>query len=91
MLEEAVREKVRSFDIAGEGLLSSPDSMGKAEFRAKALKVAKSTINVERDSGKTAKSTVLARSFMGGAPNPLLTRGGSIIVGLQKSAFQFQI
>ena len=57
-------EKLRFFGFAVGEPPSNPDFMQKTGFRAKALKVAKSKNDVERDRGKKAKSDVLARTVM---------------------------
>ena len=47
--DESDWDKVQSFDFAVEELLSILDFVQKSKFPAKALKVSKSRINVERD------------------------------------------
>ena len=56
---------MRSFDIAVGELLSNPEFMQKPEFWARALKVARMKIDVERDRGKKAKSDANAKTEMG--------------------------
>ena len=56
-------------------LLGIPEFMQKTEFRAKALKVAKSKIDVERDRGKKGKSDVVAKTVMGESFHPFIDQG----------------
>ena len=84
-------EKVHSLDIAVEELLSIPEFMQRTELWAKALKVAKCRVDVERERGKKAKSDVVARNVTGGLLNPFLTRGDNILVSLQKSCWSIPV
>ena len=58
-------DALRSFDFSVGELLSIPECMQKTEFRAKALKVARSKIDVERERGKKTKSDAVAETVMG--------------------------
>ena len=49
--------------------------MQKTEFRAKALKVARSKIDVERERGKMSKSDVVAKMVPGESFNPFFDQG----------------
>ena len=49
--------------------------MQKTEFRAKALKVARSKIDVERERGKMSKSDVVAKRVTGESFNPFIDQG----------------
>ena len=62
---ESDEKQMRSFDFAVKELLSVPDFMPKTKFRAKALKVAKSKIDIERDRGKRTKASVMAQAVLG--------------------------
>ena len=53
--------------------------MQKTEFRAKALKVAKSKIGVERERVKKAKSDAVAKTVMGVSFNALIDQGRQYI------------
>ena len=64
---------LRCFDFAFGELLSIPEFMQKIEFRAKALKVARAKIDVER--GKKAKSEAVAKTVMGESFNPFIDQG----------------
>ena len=68
--------KLSSFDFVVKELLSVPNFMQKTKFRAEALKVAKCTIDQERDRGKKTKADIVAETVMGEAFNPSLTRRG---------------
>ena len=72
-------EKVRSFDFAIEYSVSFPEFVQKMEFRAKALMVAKSKTDVERDRGKKANTDVVARSIIASTFNHLFDRGRQYI------------
>ena len=84
--DESGRKRVQSFDFAAKELLSFPNFMQKTEFRAKALKRAKFTIDLERDRGNNTKFDVVARAVMGEAFIALFfTRGGNIFDTLLKN------
>ena len=70
LLDEWDWEALRSFDFAVVELFSFPGFMQKTEFRAKALKVARSKIDVERERGRKAKPDAVAKTVMGEASNP---------------------
>ena len=65
-------EKLCSLELAVEELLCIPEFIQKTEFRAKALKVPKSRIDVWRDRGKKAKTDVVVRNVKGKTFNPFL-------------------
>ena len=69
-------DALRSFIFAGGGLLSIPQFMQKTEFRAKALNVARSKIDVECERGKKAKSDAVAKRVMGELFSPFIDQGG---------------
>ena len=66
---------LRSFDFSVGELLSIPEFMQKTEFRAKALKVARSKIDVERERGKKAKSDAVEKTVMAESFNPFIDQG----------------
>ena len=68
-------DALRSFDFAVSELLGIPEFMQRTEFRAKVLKVARSTIDVERERGKKGKSDAVAKTVMGESFNPFIDQG----------------
>ena len=73
---EWVWDALRSFEFAVGEFLSIPEFMQKTEFRAKAKKVARSKIDVERERGKKAKSDAVAKMVLGDSFNPFIDQGG---------------
>ena len=72
-------DALRSFEFAVGVLLSIPKFMEKTEFRVKALKVAKSKIDVERERGKKSKCDAVAKTVMGESFNPFIDQGTQYI------------
>ena len=73
-------EALRQNDFVETKLLDVPTFMEKTEFRAKATRVAKSRIDVERERWKRQKpSEVVARSVMGATFNPFIETGRTYI------------
>ena len=66
-------------------LLSVPDFLQKPELRANALKMAKSKIDVELDSGKKTNVDVVAKLVMGEKFNPFIDHGGFTYVTWRES------
>ena len=58
-------DALRSFNFAVGGLLSIPDHLQKTDFRAKALKVARSKIDDARECGTKTKSVSVVKTRMG--------------------------
>ena len=65
-------DALRSFDFAVGELLSIAEFMPKTEFRAEALKVARSLIDVERERGKEGKSDAVVETVTGAPFNPFI-------------------
>ena len=63
---------LRSFDFPVSELLSMPDFIQKIEFRAKALKVARSKIDVERERGKRTMSDAVMKTVLGESFNSFI-------------------
>ena len=61
-----------SFDCAVGELLSISEFMQKTEFRAKALKVARLKIDLERKRGRKTKSDVVVKPVMRKSFNPFI-------------------
>ena len=72
---EGYWDALRSFDFPVGELMSIPEFMQKAEFRAKVSKVARSKIDVELERGKKSKSDVVAKTVMGESFNPFIDQG----------------
>ena len=71
-------EALRQYDVIETKFLDVPSFMEKTEFRAKALRVAKSKIDVEREISKRQKpSKAVARSVIGATFNPFIETGQS--------------
>ena len=75
LLDESDWERLCFFDSVMEEWLSIPEFMPKTELRAKALKEAKSMIDVERDRWKKEKTDVVARNLFGETFNPFIDQG----------------
>ena len=58
-------DALRSSDCAVGELLSIPEFMQKTDFRTKALKFARSKIDLERERGRKTKSDVVVKTVMG--------------------------
>ena len=70
----------RQYDFIETKFPDVPSFMEKSEFQAKALRVAKSKIDVERERSKRQKpSEVVARSVLGATFNPFIETGRSYI------------
>ena len=72
-------DALRSLDFSVGELLGILEFMRKTEFRSKALKVAKSKIDVERERGKNARSDTVAKTVMGESFNPFIDQGRQYI------------
>ena len=73
-------EALRQHDFIHTKLLDVPSFMEKTEFRAKALRVAKSKIDVEREkSNRQRPSDIVARSVIEATFNPFIETGRSYI------------
>ena len=73
-------EALRQYDFIEKKFLDVPSFMEKTEFRAKAMRVAKSKIDVEREKSKRQRpSEVVARSVIGATFNPFIEIGRSYI------------
>ena len=73
-------EALRQNDFIETKLLDVPSFMEKTEFRAKAMSVVKSRIDVERQRSKRQKlSEAVARSVMGATFNPFIETGRTYI------------
>ena len=68
--DESDWETLRQSDFTSTKLLDVPSFMEKTEIRAKAMRVAKSTIGAER--GKSKPSEPVARSVIGATFNPFI-------------------
>ena len=69
-------EALRQFDFIETKFLDVPSFMEKTEFRAKAMRVAKSKIDVERENSKRQKpSEAVAQSVVGSTFNPFNETG----------------
>ena len=77
--DETDWDALRSFNFAVGEFLTIPELMQKTEFRAKALKFAKSNIDVERERGKKATSDAVAKTVMGESFNPFIDRNRQYI------------
>ena len=78
--DESDWEALRQYDFIETKLLDVPSFMEKTEFRAKAMRVAKSKIDVEREKSKRQKpSEAVARSVIGATFNPFIETGRSYI------------
>ena len=73
--DESDWDKMRSSDFAVDELLNIPEFMEQTEFRAEALKVAKSRIDVAQDRGKKVETDVLAHIVIGETFNPFIDQG----------------
>ena len=73
-------EALRQYDFIDTKFLDVPSFMEKIEFRAKAMWVAKSKTDVEREKPKRQRpSEVVARSVIGATFNPFFETGRSYI------------
>ena len=73
-------EALRQYDFIDTKFVDVPSFMEKTEFRAKAMRVAKSKIDVERVKSKHQRSSeVVARSVIGAIFNPFIETGRSYI------------
>ena len=71
--DESDWEALRQYDFIETKFLDVPSFMEKIEFRAKAMRVAKSKIDVEREKLKRQKpSGAVARSVIGATFNPYI-------------------
>ena len=78
--DESDWEALRQYDFIETKLLDVPYFMEKTEFRAKAMRVAKSKIDVEREKSKRQKpSDAVARSVIGATFNPFIETGRSYL------------
>ena len=78
--DENVWEGLRQYDFIETKLLDVPSFMEKTEFRAKAMRVAKSRIDVERERSKRQKpSEAVARSVMAATFNSFIETGRTYI------------
>ena len=78
--DESDWEALRHFDFIETKFLDVPSFMEKTEFRAKALRVAKSKIDVEREKSKRQKpSEAVAPSVIGATFNPFIETGRSYL------------
>ena len=82
--DEWDRDALRSHDSAAAELLSIPDFMQKTEFRTKALKVARSKIDVEHERGKKTKSDAVVKTVMGESFNFFIDQGRKSIKNVAK-------
>ena len=83
--DESDWERLRQYDFIDTKFLDGPSFMEKTEFRAKAMRVAKSIIDVERDESKRQKpSEAVARSVIGATFNPFIETGRSYIPYIAK-------
>ena len=82
-------EALRQYDFIETKLLDVPSFMEKTEFRAKAMQVAKSKIDVEREKSKRQKlSDAVARSANGATSNPFIETGRSYFRYIAKELFK---
>ena len=73
-------EALRQNDFNETKFLDVPSFMEKTEFRAEAMRIAKSKIDVEREKSKRQRpSEVVARSVIGATFNPFIETGRSYI------------
>ena len=73
-------EALRQYDFIETKFLDIPYFMEKTEFRAKAMRVAKSKSDVERERSKRQKpSEAVARSVIGATFNPFIETGRSYL------------
>ena len=72
-------DALRSFDFSVGELLSIPKFMQKTESRAKALRGARSKIDVARERGKKSKFDAVAKTVMGESLNPFIDQGRQYI------------
>ena len=78
--DESDWEALRQYDFIETKFLDVPSFMEKTEFRAKAMRVAKSKIDVEREKSKRRKpSEAVARSVIGATFNPFIETGRSYL------------
>ena len=78
--DESDWEALRQYDFIETKFLDVPSFMEKTEFRAKAMRVAKSEIDVERENSKRQKpSEAVARSVIGATFNPFTEAGRSYL------------
>ena len=78
--DESNWEALRQYDFLETKFLDVPSFMEKTEFRAKAMRVAKSKIDVEREKSKRQKpSEAVARSVIEATFNPFIETGRSYI------------
>ena len=78
--DESDWEALRQYDFLEKKFLDVPSFMEKTEFRAKAMRVAKSKTDVEREKSKRQKpSEAVARSVIGATFNPFIETGRSYI------------
>ena len=82
-------ETLRQYDFTGTRLLDVPSFMEKTEFRAKAMRVAKSKIDVEREKSKRQKPSAAVAGFVNGATfDPFNETGRSYIRYVAKELFK---
>ena len=73
-------ETLRQYDFVETKFLDVPSFIEKTEFRAKAMRVAKQKIDVEREKSKQQKpSETVARSVIGATFNPFIDTGRAYI------------
>ena len=78
--DESDWETLRQYDFTGTRFLDKPAFMERTEFRARAMRVAKSKTDVEREKSKGQKSSEpVARSVIGAMLNPFIEFGRSYI------------
>ena len=78
--DESDWEGLRQYDFIETKFMDVPSFMEKTEFRAKAMQVAKSKIDVEREKSKPQKpSEAVARSVIGATFNPFIETGRSFL------------
>ena len=77
---ESDSEALRKYDFTSTKFLDVPSFMGKIEFRAKTMRVAKSKIDVKREKSKRQKpSEVVSRFVIGATFNPVIETGRSYV------------
>ena len=80
VLDESDWKALRQYDFTSTKLIDVPSFIEKTEFREKAMRVAKSKIDVERKKSKRQKSSEAAeRSVIGAAFNPFIHTGRTYI------------
>ena len=80
LLDENDWEALRQYDFMQTKFLDVPIFMERTELRAKAMRVAKSKIDVERERSKRRNpSEAVARSVIGATFNPFIETGRSYI------------